>query len=121
MQLLRKQQYTLDGSGIGCHFFYIHRSNSKETRQNCQPGARGNFPRREFEGGALISNRFSARKTNRSCNQSFSVRKSYHGKGYVLRRRPQAEQGRFWDIRIPKTAADFRLWERRVEKQPAAH
>ena len=61
------------------------------------------------------------RKTNRNCNQSFSVRKSYHGKGYVLRRRPQAEQGRFWDIRIPKTAADFRLWERRVEKQPAAH
>ena len=76
---------------------------------------------REFEGSALISNWFSARKTNRSCNQSFSVRKSYHGKGYVLRRRPQAEQGRLWDIRIPKTAADFRLWERRVEKQPAAH
>ena len=65
--------------------------------------------------------RLSMRETNRSCNQSFSVRKSYHGKGYVLRRRPQAEQGRFWDIRIPKTAADFRLWERRVEKQPAAH
>ena len=65
--------------------------------------------------------RLSMRKTNRNCNQSFSVRKSYHGKGYVLRRRPQSEQGRFWDIRIPKTAADFRLWERRVEKQPAAH
>lgn len=65
--------------------------------------------------------RLSMRETNRNCNQSFSSGKSYHGKGYVLRRRPQAEQGRFWDIRIPKTAADFRLWERRVEKQPAAH
>ena len=64
MQLLRKQQYTLDGFGKGCHFFlsgteyYAKRKMpADKSRESREPMALW----REFEGGALISNRFSAR------------------------------------------------------------